>query len=166
MNLSKKIAVAFGIGIACVAAASGALTVKKGTLVTIPATIDVKAPPAKVWSAITSLDGFAALTGFKATGGAAFRKIGDSAPATAWEDKGRLVVTELVPEKELRVSFEPAQGHYLCQKRIVLSPSAGGTRIEYWDRYTDDQPNAEQTAQQVVAETEKSIDAFKRMVEK
>lgn len=166
MKLSGRTAVALGIGIACVGVARGALTVKKGTLVTIPATIELKVPPSKVWSVITSLDGFAALTGFKTTGAATFRKIGDSAPATAWEDKGRLIVTELVAEKELRVSFEPAQGHYLCQKRILLTPSAGGTRLEYWDRYTDDQPNAEQTARQVAAETEKSIDAFRRMVEK
>jgi uncharacterized protein YndB with AHSA1/START domain len=167
MKISEKaLAAALVIGVVGAGAAHGALTVKKGTLVTIPATLELKAPPSKVWAAITSLEGFTALTGFKASGGSTFRKIGDSAAAQSWEDKGRLVVTELVPEKELRVSFEPAQGHYLCQKRIVLSPSAGGTRLEYWDRYTDDQPNAEETAKQVVAETEKTIAAFKTLVEK
>ncbi len=143
------------------------LPVKKTALVTIPATIPVHAPPAKVWAVLTSLDGFGTLTGFHATGGPkAFTKIGDAVPAKVWSDSGRLVVTELVPEKELRVAWEPANGHYLCSKRIVLSAASGGTSLEYWDRYTDDQANAEETAQKVAAETEKQIAAFRALAEK
>lgn len=143
------------------------LPVRKTALVTIPATITVNAAPSKVWGVLTSLDGFGTLTGFHATGGAkSFTKIGDAVPARVWSDSGRLVVTELVPEKELRVAWEPAKGHYICSKRIVLSPSGAGTSLEYWDRYTDDQPNADETAKQVAAETEKQIAAFRALVEK
>jgi hypothetical protein len=164
-GLGKPLAAALTATLLSAGIALAILPMKKGTLVTIPATIELKVPPAKVWATITSVDGFSALTGFKA-GGGTFTKIGDSAPAQAWEDTGRLVVTELVPGKELRVAFEPAQGHYLCQKRLLLTPTSEGTKLEYWDRYTDDQPNADQTAQQVAADTEKAIDAFKKMMEK
>jgi uncharacterized protein YndB with AHSA1/START domain len=162
---AMRLALVIAIGALAADAAHGGLSAKKTALITIPATLELKAPPAKVWSVVTSVDGFTALTGFKASGGR-FSKIGDSVPGQAWEDKGRLVVTEFVPEKELRVTWEPAQGHYLCQKRIVLTPTSGGTRLEYWDRYTDDQPNADQTAQQVVAESERLIEGFRKMVEK
>ena len=134
---------------------------------TIPATFAVNAPPAKVWETLASLDGFGTLTGFHATGGAkTFTKIGDAVPAQVWSDSGRLIVTELVPGRELRVTWEPAKGHYLCSKRIVLSAAGAGTSLEYWDRYTDDQPNADETARQVAAETEKQIAAFRALVEK
>lgn len=165
-SFGKPLVAALALTILCAGAAQAGLSAKKGMLVSIPATLELKAPPAKVWAAVTSMEGFAALTGFKTTGGASFGKLGDSVAAQAWEDKGRLVVTEFVPQKELRVTFEPARGHYLCQKRIVLTPSAVGTRLEYWDRYTDDLPNADATARQVVAETEKMVAAFQKMVEK
>ncbi|MCA1582423.1 MAG: hypothetical protein LC796_13730 [Acidobacteria bacterium] len=143
------------------------LPVKKTTLVTIPATFTVDAPPAKVWEAITSVEGFGTLTGFRAIGVAkSFAKIGDAVPAQVWSDSGRLVVTELVPGKELRVTWEPAKGHYLCSKRIVLSAAGAGTGVEYWDRYTDDQPNADENARQVAAETEKQITAFRALAAK
>lgn len=166
MKLAR--ALSFSAAMAAAAFLSGApLAVRKTALVTIPATFTVEAPPAKVWEALTSVDGFGTLTGFHATGGAkSFTKIGDAVPAQVWSDAGRLVVTELVPGKELRVTWEPAKGHYLCSKRIVLSPAGAGTSVEYWDRYTDDQPNADETARQVAAETEKQIAAFRALASK
>jgi hypothetical protein len=142
---------------------------KKTALITIPATFEVKATPTKVWASLTSIEGFGTLTGFQPQAGqkpSAFSKVGDHLLAQVWEDKGRLIVTEFVPVRELRVAWDPEKGHYLCQKRVVLSPSGEGTSVEYWDRYTDDQPNADDTARQVVADTEKHIEAFRRLVEK
>jgi uncharacterized protein YndB with AHSA1/START domain len=155
------------LGFAAAAAFATPIAAKKTALITIPGSIVVNAPPAKVWAAVTSLDGFGALTGFQATGGAkSFATIGDAVPAKVWTDAGRLVVTELVPEKELRVAWEPGNASYLCSKRVVLSPFPGGTRVEYTDRYTDDQPNADETARQVAQETEKHLAAFKALAEK
>ncbi len=163
----NRVAIAIGLAALGAGVAYGALTVKKGTLVTIPATFEVKAAPAKVWTAVTSWEEFSALTGFKPTGPEkSFSKVSDSVAAQVWEDKGRLVVTGLAPEKELRVTWEPANASYLCAKRIVLTSSDAGAKVEYWDRYTDDQPNAEETAKQVAADTEKAIEAFKKMAEK
>ena len=167
--MRKKMAALLLLAFAAAAAAARAapIVVKKTALITIPAAIVVNAPAAKVWAAVTSLDGFGALTGFQATGGSkSFSKVGDAVPARVWTDSGRLVVTELLPEKELRVAWEPANGSYLCSKRVVLTPFQGGTRVEYSDRYTDDQPNADETAAQVALETEKHLAAFKALAEK
>jgi hypothetical protein len=150
-----------------IAASLLAADFKKTSLITIPLTIEVKAPPAAVWKALTTWEGFGALTGFQPTGPEkTLSKVGDSTAAKVWDDRGTLVVTGLVPEKELRVSWEPENASYLCAKRIVLKPSAGGTTIEYWDRYTDDQPNADDTARKVVADTAQHVAAFRKMVEK
>jgi len=140
---------------------------KKGALITIPGTFELKAPPSAVWTALTSWEGFGALTGFQPTGPErSFSKVGDSTAAQVWDDKGTLVVTGLVREKELRVTWEPATASYLFAKRVVLNPSAGGTTLEYWDRYTDDQPNADETARTVARDTVQHVAAFRKMVEK
>ena len=167
MSTKRKALLPLAFAAAAAAASAAPIPVKKTALITIPAAIIVNAPAAKVWAAVTSLDGFGALTGFQATGGPkSFSKIGDAVPAKVWTDSGRLVVTELVPEKELRVAWEPGNGSYLCSKRVVLTPFSGGTRVEYSDRYTDDQPNADETAAQVALETEKHLVAFKALAEK
>lgn len=160
------------LSFALFAAASSAiaeLTPKKTTLVTIPATFEVKAPVAKVWTAVTSVGGFSTLAGFtpaNAEKSKAFAKVGDAFPAKMWTDSGTLVATRVVKDQELRVAWDPDGGHYLCAKRVMLSPTANGTKVAYWDRYTDDQPNADETAATVAVETEKGIAAFRAMAEK
>ncbi|HTD52366.1 MAG TPA: hypothetical protein VK780_05025 [Thermoanaerobaculia bacterium] len=168
MKTSRSI-YTFAIGVLTMPLLGAGVAAKKTALITIPATFEVNATPTKVWASLTSIEGFGTLTGFQPQAGqkpSAFSKVGDHLLAQVWEDKGRLIVTEFVPVRELRVAWEPEKGHYLCQKRVVLSPSGGGTSVEYWDRYTDDQLNADDTAKQVVADTEKHIEAFRRLVEK
>jgi hypothetical protein len=164
--MKKTIGIA-ALAFAAALAGASAADFKKTALITIPQTIELKASPASVWSALTTWQGFGTLTGFQPTGmEKGFSKVGDSVAAQVWEDKGTLVVTGLLRERELRVTWEPANASYLCAKRIVVKPSAGGTTLEYWDRYTDDQPNADETARKVVADTAQHVAAFRRMVEK
>ncbi len=154
---------------AFVAGSAAALDVKKTTLVTIPATFEVAVPIAKAWALASSVDGFCALAGFipdPAAKTKAFAKVGDSLPATMWTDKGTLIATMVTKGKELRVAWEPENAAYLCGKRIVLSPAGDGTKIEYWDRYTDDQANVDETAAVVTKETEAGVTKFKLMAEK
>ncbi|MGH9368048.1 MAG: hypothetical protein ACRD3M_10285 [Thermoanaerobaculia bacterium] len=144
----------------------GASSVKKIALVTIPATQQLKASAERVWSVLTSVDGFSALTGFKTTGDLrSFSAVGDNVAAEIWGDRGRLFVAEIVPGKELRVLFAPGGGHYFCDKRLVPSAWQGGTTLEYTDRYTDDKADAEKTAQRAVEETQRGVQAFKKLVE-
>lgn len=162
--MKKAVSIAM---ISAFAAVLSAADFQKGALITIPQTIELKAAPADVWKVVTTGEGFGALTGFKPTGGPkSFSKVGDSVTAQVWDDTGTLVVTVLVPQKELRVAWEPDNASYLCAKRILVKPSAAGTTLEYWDRYTDDQPNADQTAKKVVADTAQHVAAFRKMVER
>jgi uncharacterized protein YndB with AHSA1/START domain len=144
------------------------LPVKKATLVFIPSKMELKAPPEKVWAALCTVKGFCTLTGFAPDSTArtrAFSRLGDAARATIWTDRGQLVVTGVVPMKELRVAWEPENAGYLCSKRILLTKIPTGTKLEVWDRYTDDQPNVDETAKTVAAETAKAEIAFRRLVE-
>lgn len=146
----------------------GAPEYKRSSLVRLEAKIDLKAPAAKVWDAITSSKGFAAATGFKiADTDKRLAKLGDAVPASVWSDKGNLVCTFGAEGKELRVSFEPDNGNYLCQKRITLEAQGGGTRLMVLDRYSDDQTDTvDKTAKDVMAEMPKQLAAFQAMVEK
>ena len=144
------------------------LPMKKASMVLIPSKLEVKAPLARVWTAVCSMRGFCMLTGFTpdpASKGHAFARLGDHARAGIWNDKGTLVVTGFTPSKELRVTWEPENASYLCAKRIVLSRTATGTSLEIWDRYTDDQPTVDDTAKKVSEETAKALEAFRGMVE-
>jgi hypothetical protein len=143
--------------------------VKKTTLITIPAKFIVNAPIEKVWDILTSAQGFGSLTGFvpsETDKNKRLANLGDRISATVWSDKGVLFVTGSESKKELRVTWEVSNSGYLCHKRAVLNPAKNGTEVQYWDRYTDDQSNADKTAQDVLAETKKGVKAFQSLAEK
>lgn len=143
--------------------------VKKTALITIPAQFTVNAPVEKVWDILTSAQGFGFLTGFiptEADKNKRLANLGDRISATVWSDKGVLFVTGSESKKELRVTWEVSNSGYLCHKRAVLSSSKNGTEVQYWDRYTDDQSNADKTAQDVLEETKKGVKAFQALAEK
>lgn len=144
------------------------LPTKKAALVFIPSQLELAASPQRVWAAVCSVKGFSTLTGFvpePADAGRTFSRLGDSARASIWSDKGRLVVTAFIPLKEIRVTWEPENASYLCAKRILLAKTAAGTKLTVWDRYSDDQPTVAETAKTVAAETAKAEEAFRRLVE-
>ncbi len=151
------------------AARADVLPVRKSALVVIPSRLEVKAPPARVWAALTSVKGFCALTGFTpdaASKGHAFARLGDHARAGIWSDRGTLVVTGWVPMKELRVAWEPENASYVCEKRILLAKTAAGTSLDILDRYSDDQPKVDETAKKSAEETGRALEAFRVLVER
>jgi hypothetical protein len=148
---------------------AGVMPTRKSTLVSIPATFEVKAPINKVWQTLTSVEGFCALSGFKPVANnptKKFQVVGDRVQADIWGDKGYLIATQINPEQELRVSWEVSDGHYLCHKRVQLKAKGTSTTVEYLDRYSDDQNNVDKTAQDVAKETENTIKAFTTLAEK
>ncbi|MGE5278130.1 MAG: hypothetical protein ACM3SU_14120 [Acidobacteriota bacterium] len=145
---------------------TGADAVKKIALVTIPAELQLKTSPEKVWSVLVTREGFSALTGIKMTGElSSFSQVGDHVSAEVGGDKGHLFVTAFLPPTELRVNFEPEGGHYFCQQRIKLSPWSGGTTLSLTERYTDEKSGAEDTAKRVAAELRDSTRTFPKLVE-
>ena len=66
-------------------------------------------------------------------------RVGDVLDYTdEWGNGGRSVVTYLDRGKELRVAHEPTKGDYMCQGKLVLTPTEKGTKVVMWDQYTDE----------------------------
>jgi hypothetical protein len=96
----------------------------------------VNAPPDKVWTALVEGGALAKLLGFEAKAPAQLAKVGDSA-GVVLVDPGTLVVSLAKPGAELRLYFEPDNGTYICQDRIVLTADGKGTKVSYEARYTE-----------------------------
>jgi hypothetical protein len=141
---------------------------KKTALVRFDSTLELAKPAADVWQKLCSAEGFCALGGFKTKAKAKrLEHVGDTVAASVWQDNGVLVCTMAVPGKELRVSWEPENGSYLCHKQVKLEATASGsTRLTFVDRYSDDKlDTVDATAKLVAAETTKALAAFKMLVE-
>jgi uncharacterized protein YndB with AHSA1/START domain len=146
--------------------AAGAEAVRKIALVTIPAELQLKAPPDRIWSFLTTREGFAALTGIRVGEGlTALSAVGDHVEAEMDGDRGHLFVTFVQPGKELRVNFEPDSGGYFCQQRVRLAPWSGGTTLSLADRYTDEKSDADKKAKRVTDQLLDGTRAFQKMVE-
>jgi hypothetical protein len=133
--------------------------------------IEVQAKPGTVWSCLTngrnlvtwcpqwksSKNKFVSLT-----------KVGDVLDyADEWGNGGRSVVTYIDKGKELRVAHEPTNGSYMCQAKLVLTPSGNGTKVQMWDQYTDESAPADMaaTADKMDKEMDETLAALKKACE-
>ena len=74
-------------------------------------------------------------------------RVGDALDYTdEWGHGGRSVVTYLKRNEELRVAHEPANGDYMCQAKLILTPTERGTKVAMWDQYTDESSPADMAA--------------------
>jgi uncharacterized protein YndB with AHSA1/START domain len=132
---------------------------------------EIAAPPAAVWAQITQGKNLVTWCPvWKSPGNAkiSLSKVGDVLEyKDEWGNGGRSVVTYYVKNQELRVAHEPTDGSYLCQARIVLKPSAAGTRVEYLEQYTDESAPAdlEATAKKIGSEMNETLLALKKGAE-
>jgi len=142
------------------------------TMVRVHQEAEVMAPPATVWTFMTTGKNFVTwCPEWKSSRNAAINltRVGDSVEYTdAWGNGGRSIVTYLVKAKELRVAHEPAKGDYVCQAKFTLTPTAHGTMVRYWDQYSDESAPKDQdaTAAKVEAEMTSTLAALKQAVEK
>jgi hypothetical protein len=113
--------------------------------------VTVNATPQAVWAILTDLPKFSSVMGIEYKGAAKrLEKVGDSAPVKYGGDTGVWILVYAKPGSELRYSWEPDNGSYLCQERWILTPAGKGTKISYEDRYTESGPQtAEAIAEQV-----------------
>lgn len=96
-------------------------------------------------------------------------KVGDTLDFTdQWGNGGRSIVTFLIEKKELRVAHEPADGSYLCQSRVVLTPSGSGTNLKWVEQYSDASIAADKAATATKMETDiaANLVALKAAIEK
>ncbi len=141
--------------------------VQKIALVTIPAELQLKASPDRVWSVLTSREGFAALTGIAVTGDLeSFSQVGEHVAAEIDGDPGRLFVTGFQAPRELRVNFEPDSGRYFSQQRVRLASWSGGTTLSLADRYTDEKSGADKRVKAATDRLLAGTRAFQKMVER
>jgi len=172
--LTRRTAAAAALAAAIASAPAGAaVEAKQIPVVRLHAMVEVAAPPAAVWSHLTTGRNLVTWCPmWKSPGNAKvdLTRVGSTLDFTdSWGNGGRSVVTYLAKNKEIRIAHEPAKGDYMCQAKLILEPAAGGrTLVHYWDQYTDESPPEDLAATQkrMEAETESMLAALKQAVEK
>jgi hypothetical protein len=141
-------------------------------VVRIENTTTIAAPPAAVWTWLTTgknLVTWCPVWKSEANKTAKLMKVGDTLDFTdQWGNGGRSVVTFLTPNQELRVAHEPTNGSYLCQSRVILKPAGSGTEVTWIEQYTDSSPAADKaaTAGKMESEMAGTLGTLKASVEK
>ena len=172
MSLRKVIASTAAL-VACASLFGMALAdVTQIPVVKLHTQTEVAAAPAAVWAQLTTGKSMVTWCPYwKAEGNTKVNltKVGDVLDYTdAWGNNGRSIVTYLAKDKELRVAHEPTDGSYLCQAKIVLEPAGKGTKIHYWEMYTDESEPKDRDATAKKTETEmmNTLAALKKSSEK
>lgn len=121
------------------------------------ASTEVMAPPPAVWSQITMGKNLVTwCPEWKSAKNASVNlmKVGDVLDfSDEFGNGGRSIVTYMVKDKELRVAHEPSKGDYMCQAKLILTPTAKGTMVEYWEQYTDESSPRDMDATAMKMET-------------
>jgi hypothetical protein len=165
--LSAPIALAITLALAAPAFA----THEQVPVVRVHAEAEILAKPSTVWSHLTTgrnLVTWCPEWKSNKNENVLIQRVGDVLTYTdAWGNGGRSVVTYLAKHKELRVAHEPAKGDYMCQGKMVLTPTEKGTRVVMWDAYTDESTPDElaATADKMEKELAASLAALKKQCE-
>ncbi len=163
------------IGTAMAVAAFASIGAAKHTqvpVVRLYAEAEIAAPPGTVWAQLTT--GKSLVTTcpvWKSPKNVAVNltRVGDVLDYTdEWGNGGRSVVTYIAKDKELRVAHEPNKGDYMCQAKLVLTPTARGTKVAYWEQYTDESSltDLEATAGKMETEMAGTLAAVKQGCER
>lgn len=141
-------------------------------VVRLYASAEIAGPPSAVWAQMTAGKNLVTWCPmWKSARNAAVNiaKVGDVLDySDDWGNGGRSVVTYCVKDRELRVAHEPNKGDYMCQAKFILTPAAAGTKVEYWEQYTDESGprDMEATAGKMETEMGALLAAVKRGCEK
>ncbi|TPW11301.1 MAG: hypothetical protein FD129_1696 [bacterium] len=141
-------------------------------LVRIEANSTINAKPDAIWKWLTegkNLVTWCPVWKNEANQKVNLKRVGDTLDFTdQWGNGGRSIVTFWAEKKELRVAHEPADGSYVCQSRVILTPSGSGTNVKWVEQYSDASVEADKTATATKMETDitASLTALKAAVEK
>jgi len=171
--MSRRVpAIAVAVLLACAALGRAAAADHRlVTMVQLHSETQIAGTPSAVWTYITSGKNFATwCPEWRTTKNSKMNitRVGDVLEyIDAWGNGGRSVVTYAVQTRELRVAHEPLKGDYVCQAKFLLTRSAGGTKLEFWDAYTDSssETDREATAQKMQLAADSSLIAVKHGVE-
>lgn len=125
------------------------------------AKIMVDAPQEEVWNLLTDVPRLAKIMTYQYLSGAArMENVGDHARVKVWGDAGEFVTVFIKAKSEVRYSWEPDNGSYLCQERWALAASGKQTEISYLDRYTESGP---QSPEDIAAQVKSYNEALQRL---
>jgi hypothetical protein len=150
---------------------AGAAETRQIPVMRIHTSAEVAAPPAAVWAQITEGRNFVTWCPMwkkDANAKVALTKVGDAVDFTdQWGGGGRSIVTYLVKDKEIRIAHEPSDGSYMCQAKVILTPGGAGTKVDWWDQYTDESKpeDMKATAAKVAADQTVLLAALKKAAE-
>jgi uncharacterized protein YndB with AHSA1/START domain len=142
------------------------------SMVKLDVSTQINATPSEVWTQMTTgkdLVGWCPYWKSDKNKKAMISKVGDTLDFTDdWGNGGQSVITFLDPDKEMRITHEPSNGSYVCQSRLVLEPSDGGTTVKYVEQYTDESDPEDRIATSVQMEKAMTaaLAALKKMAEK
>ncbi|HTM57070.1 MAG TPA: SRPBCC family protein [Candidatus Udaeobacter sp.] len=168
-NLIAGAAIVFAMAVALCPPASA--DHRQVTMVSLHSEIDVAAPPAAVWTFITTGKNFATwCPSWSAARNSriAITRVGDVLDyRDEWGNGGQSIVTYAVRNRELRVAHEPYKGDYVCQAKFRLTPDGRSTKLEFWDQYSDESPETdrEATAAKMQSASDQSLAAIKQALE-
>lgn len=178
MKRSAKMLIGFAVtGIAvCAALAFGRQEsqttkvepVQQGAAINIVAQLNFRYDRTRVWEALTSAEGLAAITGMTIADADREKKLaamGDVVAGKCGDDAVRILVTALDPNRELRVSLESNDPDFLSVRRFVLATAGNGCVLRYRIQYTDYAPGAEERAANVRKGLADTSVAFRRIAE-
>ncbi|MGE5175284.1 MAG: SRPBCC family protein [Hyphomicrobiales bacterium] len=141
-------------------------------VVRITQSVDVAAPPAAIWSYLTTgknLVTWCPIWKNPSNAKVNLTKVGDVLDFTdEWGNGGRSIVTYVAVNRELRVAHEPTNGSYMCEARLRLEPKGTVTHVVYTEQYTDESKPEDRkaTASKMESEMATTMAAVKKAVEK
>lgn len=134
--------------------------------------IEISAPPADVWTHMTSGASLIAWCPYwrsEANAKATIDNVGDVLEFNdEWGNTGRTVITFVEKAKELRMLHEPADGSYVCHAKLMLKAVGDKTMVSYVEQYTDESKpaDAKATAAKMGDQMHATLQALKRSAEK
>jgi uncharacterized protein YndB with AHSA1/START domain len=161
-----------GVIVAATSFAADNVTVSKMALVTVDGSIDIAAPPAKVWAALTDADkvqSWCPIWTQPPAGGKSLATLGNTVMfKDEYGNTGKSVVLYVDPMKELRFAHVPDNGSYVCETKFILEGKGNATTVKVKEQYSDDMavPVDRDTALKTKNGIAKSLADLKMLAEK
>ena len=134
--------------------------------VTISVNADIAADRAKVWKQIIRKDVLIKMIGLEgATGSETMGEPGSTLCGRMGGEAGNLVVTHAMIDNEVRYSWEPDHGGYVCHITLKLTPMGKGTKVTLTDAYSEEKPAMlEKNAKDTRMHLSQSLESLKKSV--
>lgn len=135
---SKLFVLSIAAGLVAAVAARAQVQNSKITGQSFTCTTTIKAAPAVVWAQLTDAQNLSKVLDYEYTGPAfKFSRLGDNVRMTSMGDTGTLILTYIKPGSELRYTWEPDNGSYICQQRWTVAPDGKMVKATLIERYTE-----------------------------